>query len=196
MSNRTIGRTAGILFLAAFVCYGAGQALVERPVGTALMLLNSGVVVTLGALVFQALRPSAPTAAAMYLLARAIEAILLAVGVVSLVWMRSAEGNDLAYQLGMLTLGVGSVPFCYVLLRQRIAPIWLGIWGMVGYAVLACGAMLELLGVGAGLLLSIPGGLFEIALGLLLIAHGFPEPAALTSAIAPHVHNDRLGARA
>ena len=59
MSNRTTGRFVGALFLAAFVCYGVGSALVDRPVGAALMLLNSVVVATIGALVFGIFRPRA-----------------------------------------------------------------------------------------------------------------------------------------
>lgn len=47
-------------------------------------------------------------------------------------------------------------------------------WGMVGYAILAAGGMLEVLGYGVGLALSVPGGLFEVALGVLLVVEGFP----------------------
>ena len=31
MSNRTTGRIVGVLFLAAFLCYGVGSAIVDRP---------------------------------------------------------------------------------------------------------------------------------------------------------------------
>ena len=31
MSNRTTGRIVGVLFLAAFACYGVGSALVDSP---------------------------------------------------------------------------------------------------------------------------------------------------------------------
>ena len=41
MSLRMTGRIVGVLFLAAFVCYGVGSALVDRPLGPALMLLLS-----------------------------------------------------------------------------------------------------------------------------------------------------------
>ena len=37
MSHQTTGRIVGVLFLAAFVCYGAGSALAYRPIGPALM---------------------------------------------------------------------------------------------------------------------------------------------------------------
>ena len=160
------------------------------------MLLNSVVVATIGVLVFRVCRRPHPRTSAAYLIARGFEAILLAVGVVGLVSMGSAEINNLAYQGAMLVLGVGSVPFCRVLLRDQFVPRWLAIWGMVGYAVLAAGALLELVGLPVGLVLAIPGGLFEMALGVILVAHGFPEPIRTPTAAQMSAANDRLGANA
>src|SRR5215218_4594579 len=113
MSLRMTGRIVGVLFLAAFFCYGVGSALADSPVGPALMLLNSVVVATIGVLVFRVFRRPHPRTSATYLITRALEAILLAIGVVGLVSMESAEINNLAYQCAMLALGVGSVPFCH-----------------------------------------------------------------------------------
>ena len=196
MSNRTTGRIVGALFLAAFVFYGVGNALVDRPVGAALILLNSLVVATIGALVFGVFRRRRLRAAATYLIARALEAALLAVGILLLILMGSSQGNDLGYQFAMLILGVGSVPFCRALRRDRIVPGWLAVWGTVGYVLLAAGAVLELIGLSVGLLLAIPGGLFEVAFGLTLIARGFPEPFAQERAIGGHAINDQLGVSA
>ena len=72
MSHRTIGRIVGALFFAAFVCYGVGSALVDRPLGPALMLLNSAVVATIGVLVFRVFRRPHPRTSAIYLIARAL----------------------------------------------------------------------------------------------------------------------------
>ena len=47
-------------------------------------------------------------------------------------------------------------------------------YGLAGYAIFLAGAILEILGHNVGVALSIPGGLFEIAFGVLLIAQGFP----------------------
>ena len=47
-------------------------------------------------------------------------------------------------------------------------------YGLAGYAIFLAGAILEILGHNVGVALSIPGGLFEIAFGVLLIAKGFP----------------------
>jgi hypothetical protein len=196
MSLRMTGRIVGVLFLAAFFCYGVGSALADRAVGAALMLLNSVVVATIGVLVFRVFRRPHPRTSAAYLIARGLEAILLAVGVVGLVSMRSAEANNLAYQGAMLVLGVGSVPFCLALLRDQFVPRRLAIWGMVGYAVLAAGALLELLGLAVGLVFAIPGGLFEVALGLILMALSFPEPIGTPPASQMSAANDRLGASA
>jgi hypothetical protein len=46
--------------------------------------------------------------------------------------------------------------------------------GLVGYVILAAGMILDTLGYGVGLALSIPGGLLELALGVLLVVRGFP----------------------
>jgi Domain of unknown function (DUF4386) len=193
MSNRAIGRIVGALFLAAFVCYGVGSAFADRAAGAALMLLNSVVVAAIGVLVFRLLRRSHLRTAAIYLSARLLEAVLLAAGVVLLVWMGSVEGNDVTYQIAMFSLGVGSLPFCRALLRDQLVPGWLAVWGTLGYVALAAGALLELIGLPVGLVLSIPGGLFEVALGLILMARGFPEPAGTLPAARLSEASHRLG---
>ena len=196
MSNRVIGRIVGALFLAAFVCYGVGSAIADRAPGAALMLLNSVVVTTIGVLVFRLLRRPHLRTAATYLSARLLEALLLGVGVVLLVWMGSVEGNDVTYQIAMFSLSVGSVPFCRALLRDQLVPGWLAVWGIVGYAALAAGALLELLGLPVGLVLAIPGGLFEVTFGLSLMARGFPDPVATPPATRLSEANHRLGVSA
>jgi hypothetical protein len=67
---------------------------------------------------------------------------------------------------------VGSLFFCRSLLQARLVPRPLAILGLIGYSVLAVGGILELFGYGVGLVFSIPGGLFELVLGVLLIARG------------------------
>jgi hypothetical protein len=52
------------------------------------------------------------------------------------------------------------------------------VWGIVGYAVLLAGSVLELLGhnVVIEIISVIPGGLFEITLSIWLIVKGFRKP--------------------
>ncbi|QQQ74612.1 DUF4386 domain-containing protein [Saccharothrix sp. 6-C] len=183
MSTRAIGRAMGALFLLAFVAYGTGTALVGSgsgarvAAGALLMLVNSAVVVGIGVLAFPVLRPHGELTAHAYLVGRAAEAALLAVGVVFVLLPASAgvgaAGNHYSYQVAMMAVGAVGVLFCRVLLRARLVHRAIAVWGVVGYAVFLLGAVLEVLGYGVGVALSVPGGLFEVALGVLLIARGF-----------------------
>ncbi|MBB4914264.1 DUF4386 domain-containing protein [Streptosporangium saharense] len=202
MSVRTTGRAVGALFLLAFVVYMTGNALAgsgeaadqaRTGAGALLMLANSAAVAGIGVLMFPVLRRHHELSAHVYLVSRVVEAVMLAVGVVFLLLLiplaRDAsalpslasvarQGNLYAYQIAMISLGLGSLMFCRVLFQARLVPRFMAIWGMVGYAVFATGAILEVLGYGVGVTLSIPGGLFEVALGVLLVAKGFPaEPS-------------------
>jgi hypothetical protein len=89
-------------------------------------------------------------------------------------------GNVMAYNVAMAGLGLGSLFFCYLLLRSNLVPRFLAVWGLVGYAILAMGCVLEIIGfAGAGLVATIPGGLFEIFFAIWPIAKGF-NPSAIT----------------
>lgn len=176
MSTRTVGRVMGALFLLAFVAYGTGEAMTGSaallPAGALVMLVNSACVVGIAALVCPILKQRNEMSAYAYAMGRTIEAVLLAVGVLFL--LRQEENTD-AYQLGMIAAAAAGLVFCQVLLRERLVPRFMAIWGLAGYAVFLLGAMLEVLGYPVGLVLSVPGGLFEVGLGVLLIAKGFPS---------------------
>jgi len=74
----------------------------------------------------------------------------------------------------MITLAAGSIPFCQTLGRSRWIPQPLATWGIYGYTALATGAVLELAsGYSLTVILAAPGGMFEIALGVYLLRHGF-----------------------
>ncbi|TDB75845.1 DUF4386 family protein [Micromonospora sp. KC723] len=178
MSLRTTGRCAGAFILLAFVSYGIGSALAGQFAGAALVVLNSVMVAAIGVLAFRALHRRQPVTAWAYLVARGAEAFLLTAGIV-LLGPVGTGAADTAYQLAMLSLGLGSLPFCLALKRQRWLPGWLATWGFVGYALLATGATAELMGAEVGLVLAIPGGLFEIVFGLLLLARGFAPSTAV-----------------
>lgn len=200
MSARTSGRAVGALVLLAFLLYGGGTSLAATasagtpglaPVGTLLVLLNSVAVAAIGAVAFPVLRRHSEVAAAGYLAARVIEGVLLALGALALLVATSPTvggGADTlevaravdqaAYTSAMLVLGLGSLLLCHVLLHARLVPRALAIWGTVGYACVAAGMALEVVGLGLGLVVWIPGGLFEVALGVLLLVRGFPERAA------------------
>ena len=213
MSARTTGRSAGALFLLAYVVYLAGGALarsgsagtvalpqiaahqLQVSAGALLMLANSAAVIAIGILLFPVLRRHHELSAYGYLAAQLVQGLMLAVGVAFLLLRiplaraypgshapvltalaRAAEeANHYSFWIAMVSVGIGGLLLCRVLLREKLAPAFLAVYGLAGYAIFLAGAMLEILGRNAGVALSIPGGIFEIAFGALLIAKGFPE---------------------
>ena len=74
----------------------------------------------------------------------------------------------------MIGLGIGSLPLLAVLTRVEQMPSWLGRSGFVGYLALICGIAADGFGaVDFGLLLMIPGALFEVTFAFWLIIYGF-----------------------
>ena len=189
VNTRTIARIVGTLMLAAFLLYGIGSSIARTAspgvllaTGTVMMLLNTVAVIAIGALMLPILRPHAPAIAVGYLATRVFEGAFLAVGAIALLAGFDST-NFLAYNIAMAGLGVGSLFLCVALSRSRLVPQLLAVWGFVGYASFAAGCFLELAGVaGAGLLSTVPGGLFEIFFAIWLIARGFRSTAALSMA--------------
>lgn len=89
-----------------------------------------------------------------------------------------AEGNLYAYEFAMITVGVAGLILCSAFLRTNLIPRPLAVWGLVGYAVILCGSMLQILGFNLYSIQAIPGGLWELFIGVWLIAKGFNTPAA------------------
>jgi hypothetical protein len=83
----------------------------------------------------------------------------------------------MAYQVGQASLGVGAIFLCWLLFRTRLVPRFLAAWGLIGYVIHVAGAIVEIFGIHIGLVLSLPGGVFELALGLWLIIKGFQAEA-------------------
>lgn len=168
------GRVFGALVLAAFILYGVGSSLGDQPIGLVLVGINSVAVALIGGIGFRLLRSSQRDVGGIYLVARLAEAILLFVGVAFAGAVASPDFDQAAYLLAMIALGVGSVPFFLALRRGRWLPGWFAVWGVVGYAMLAAGALLELAsGRSVALAFAVPGGLFELALGMFLLWRGF-----------------------
>jgi hypothetical protein len=170
-------------------------------IAAVLMLVNSAAVVAIGVLMYRVAKPHGAGIALGYVATRIFEAIVMALGIVFLLLQiplareaadagsagmaslqvlssLSSQANFFAYQVAMIGLGVGSIPFWYLVFRARLVPRALAAFGVIGYAIFATGAVLEILGVEVGLLLSIPGGLFEVAVAAWLIVKGFTTPMA------------------
>jgi hypothetical protein len=217
-STRRTARIVGMLVLGGYLTYGVGSAIAGGiaaapdylssvsastlfTASAVWMLLNSALVIGIGALMLPILRPHNKNIALGYFATRVFEGIILAViSLLSLVIVSRSyteagaadasyfgtlgslaiNGNFMAYNVAMVGLGLGSLFFCYLLFRSKLVPRFLAVWGLVGYAIFATGCVLEILGfAGTGLVATIPGGLFEIFFGIWLIAKGF-NPSAIT----------------
>jgi hypothetical protein len=179
---------------------GGAASLGRLSAGAALLLLNSVAVATIGILASRVLRRRHHRTATLYLATRAVEAVLLALAPLGTLTLTlrtvtsaqtsnatdpvlgrlaryAVENGPTAYWLAMAALGLGSLFFCLSLIRSTLVPRFLAVWGLVGYAVFALGSVLELAGFGVGLVLSAPGGLFELAVGGYLLVKGFGTAA-------------------
>lgn len=168
--------------------------------GVFLMLLNTAVDVAKGVLFYPILEQHSKRTALTYLSAVIVEVVLLAVGALCLLmiaplakqsadagtadtgWGRAlgtlaVDANSIAYQIAEIALAVGAIALCALLYRTRLVPAVVAQWGLVGYPILIAGCIAELFGLHIGLWLSIPGGLFELALGFWLLVKGFDAGA-------------------
>ena len=85
----------------------------------------------------------------------------------------SLQASQYAYEIAMMFVGIAGVTLCYVLYVARLVPRWVAVWGLVGYAIHLGGSVLEVLGFGLNLMHVIPGGLWELFIGVWLIVKGF-----------------------
>ena len=92
----------------------------------------------------------------------------------------SAQVSQYAYQIGMSALGVSGLILCYTLFRAKLVPGWLAVWGLVGYATILVGMLSAVMGSGLGDLSSLPGGLWEVFIGVWMIVKGFSSSAVVS----------------
>jgi hypothetical protein len=81
-----------------------------------------------------------------------------------------------AYHFGMIALGVASLMLCYTLYRAKLVPRLVAVWGLIGYATILCGSVLEILAFDLLSIHAIPVGLWELFIGVWLIVKGFNSP--------------------
>ena len=153
-----------------------------------------------GVLMFPVLKQHSERMAIGYLAARIVDAVFIAVMVLLLLiqiplgseYLKTAgtgasylqalstvsvQASQYAYAIGMSTLGVSGLMLCYVLYRAKMVPRFLALWGLAGYAIIFVGMLSQILGSGLGLVSSLPGGLWEVFMGVWLIVKGFNSSA-------------------
>jgi hypothetical protein len=94
------------------------------------------------------------------------------------------QANLYAYEIAMSAVGVAGLILCSMFYRTQLVPRLLAVWGLIGYAILLFGSILQVLGFNLSSIHAIPGGLWELTIGVWLVAKGFsstpvpPEPSS------------------
>ena len=153
-----------------------------------------------GVLMFPILKQNNERVAFGYLSARLVEAAVIAISALFILlqiplgaeflkasasetsYLQSLSGlfthaQAYTYQIGMVALGMAGLTLCYGFYRAKLVPQFFVIWGVIGYVSFLIGSMLEILGFNLQLLHTIPGGLWEMSIGVWLIAKGFNSSA-------------------
>jgi hypothetical protein len=179
------------------------------------VLLNTVVDLGKGVLFFPILENHGKRTALVYLAALIVEVVLLDIGVLFLLMLvplgqiaaeagaTSAawapglgslltEANTIAYNVGQATLCFGGIFLSLLLFRTRLIARALAGLGVIGYVLHAAGSIAEIFGIPIGLILLIPGGLFEVGLGFWLIIKGF-QPEAYARGFSSPVSASRPG---
>lgn len=188
MSRRRIAVTVGVLFLVQMVTAMFGTSLIDAFVdgdtdrapltlGVVLMMCSGIAVVGIGLLMYQVLKDVNQRLAIWYPVLRVIEFVVSTVCGIYLLIQLEVVPNHLLWVY--IPTAIGGLILTYLLFVSRIVPRPIAVLGLVGYSCLALGVVLDLLGVldlnaGAGLVLLVPGGLFEaVAMPIWLIFKGF-----------------------
>jgi hypothetical protein len=168
-----------------------------------------------GVLMFPVLKQHSERMAIGYLAARIVDAIFIAVMVLFVLIQIPLGGEYLkaaaldapylqalstlfaqaqlyAYEIGMSALGVSGLVLCYTLYRAKLVPRWLAVWGLVGYATILFGMVSAVMGSGLGDVSSLPGGLWEMFIGVWLIVKGFNSPAIASESAKTDINGDKV----
>jgi hypothetical protein len=86
------------------------------------------------------------------------------------------------FRLIYILNGVASLTFCYLLYKSKLVPRFLSVWGLIGGAVILIGTSVDMFGLidvnqGAGMIVVLPLGLFELILPIWLFVKGFNSSA-------------------
>jgi hypothetical protein len=200
MNRRTTATTVGCLFVTQMVTAAAGTSLIQgfldgdhgagpMRVGVLLTLVSGVAVALIGLLMYPVLRPVNPGLAAWYPILRLCELGVVTLCGVYLLARLDVVPNHLLWVY--VPTGLGGIVLTWLLFVSRLVPRPIAVLGLVGYACLTAGVPLDLLGLlrmdhGAGQVLLVPGGLFEVAvLPTWLIAKGFGSSSPSGTGVAP-----------
>lgn len=172
-------------------------------IGALLMAINCVAVVGISLMLYPTLKEHSEWIALSYVGTRIFEAIVLIGGILSILLLvpvsqnyvqasaadassfdavatTAIHGEAMAYQIGMMGLAIGSLPFCYLLYQTELVPRVIAVLGLVGYPALFVLMVAEIFTGGVDPIiyaLMVPGMLFELGIALWLIIKGFNSSA-------------------
>ena len=196
-SHRKTAIIVGVLFLTSTVAFMLGSMSIQsyfidkHPninqliIGVLLEVYCGVAVAGIGVMMFPILKKFNERLALGYVIFRIIEcAIIIVSGIYLISLLKLIQDYDLMIYL---FTGIGGLIFSYLLYQSKLVPRLISILGLIGYALLLTGTLLDMLGHvdldGAGMIVLLPGGLFEIILPIWLIVKGF-NPSAIASGSA------------
>jgi len=196
--NRIIAIMVGVLFLTSTVAFAMGSSSIQSYfddgnlnktllITGVLLEIYCGIAVAgIGILMFPILRMFNKNLALGYAIFRIIECSIIIIGGTYLLSLLKLMWN---YEMIIFIFtGLGGLIFSYLLYRSKLVPRYLSILGVIGYTMLLLGVSLNMLGyvdinAGAGMLLELPGGLFELFLPIWLFVKGFNSSAIASESV-------------
>ncbi len=187
-TTKRIAVIVGLLFLVSTLTFMTGSSLIQNFLidgtqnksslipGVILEIICGVAVAGIGLLMFPILKPFNKRLALGYVIFRIIECTTIVIGGIYLLSLLKLMWK---YEMIIFAFtSLGGLMFSYLLFQSKLIPRYLSGLGIIGYGVLFLGTILGMfqlinLNKGAGMLLYLPGGLFELFLPIWLFIKGF-----------------------
>ena len=191
-STKRIAVIVGLLFLVSTLTFMIGSNQIrsflidvsqnKSPLflGVILEIICGVAVVGIGVLMFPILKLFKKRLALGYVIFRIIECTIIIVGGIYLLSLLEFMWK---YEMIIFVFtALGGLIFSYLLYLSKLVPRYLSGLGIIGYAILFLGVTLNMFSLiningGAGMLIYLPGGLFELFLPIWLFIKGFNSSA-------------------
>lgn len=191
-STKRIAVIVGLLFLVSTLTFMIGSNQIrsflidvsqdKSPLflGVILEIICGVAVVGIGVLMFPILKLFKKRLALGYVIFRIIECTIIIVGGIYLLSLLEFMWK---YEMIIFVFtALGGLIFSYLLYLSKLVPRYLSGLGIIGYLMLFLGVVLDMFSIfnindGTGMLLYLPGGLFELLLPIWLFIKGFNSSA-------------------
>lgn len=205
VAGMVIGITGSVLIQSVLSVPGYLSTIVDNSmkisIGAVLWLLTVAGDAAHGILMYPVIKRYSETIAVGYLGSRIIDAVFIGVHILFVLvqipigkeFLTASAGdasyfqvfstvmisaNLYAYNIAMLTLGVAGLLLCYAMYATVLVPRVLAVWGLVGYATILLGSIAEVMGYNLQFMHTLPGGLWELFIGVWLMVKGFKQPVS------------------